>query len=425
MAQRRGKGEGSIRQRIDGRWEARIDCGWVNGKRVRKSIFGRTRRDVANKLPKALQQAQQGTPFADERQTVERYLTRWLEHMQTRIRSRTWAGYEATIRLHLVPQLGKTPLAKLTPGHVDAAFQQLQQNGTSANRIKYARTVLRAALNRARKWQLVSQNVAALVDPPRHRGKEIQPLTPEQARTLIDSVRDHRLGAIVSVATALGLRQGEALGVRWLDVDFDAGTLRVRQALERSGGDSAARRPLALERREIRKRIADTPKRSVERRALWEQLRANRAKWRKLRSEIKFVEPKSARSRRTIVMPAVVVSALRSHRKRQLEERLAIGKAWQDSGLVFVSPIGTPLDPRNVTRAFQAMLAAAPNVPRVRFHDLRHTAATLLLAQGVDPRTIMETLGHSQISLTMNTYSHVLPALQAAAAAKLDAILSR
>jgi integrase len=123
-------------------------------------------------------------------------------------------------------------------------------------------------------------------------------------------------------------------------------------------------------------------------------------------------------------MPQVVIRALKTHRTRQLEERLATGSAWEDTGLVFASPIGTPLDPRNVTRAFHAMLTTA-DVPRVRFHDLRHTAATLLLAQGVDPRTIMETLGHSQISLTLNTYSHVLPALQVEAAAKLDAILTR
>jgi integrase len=321
--------------------------------------------------------------------------------------------------------LGKVPLARLTPAHVETAFQRLQKTNTSASRIRYARNVLRAALNRARKWQIVAQNVAALVDPPRHQAREIQPLTPEQARSLIDSVRDHRLGAIVSVATALGLRQGEALGLRWQDVNFEAGTLSVRQALERSGGDSAARRPLAVERREIRKRIAQAPKRSAERRELRKQLEANRARWRKLRSGLRFVEPKSSRSRRTIRMPQIVTTALKSHRKRQLEERMALGKEWPDSGLVFTSPIGTPLDPRNVTREFQAMLAAAPNVPRVRFHDLRHTAATLLLAQGVDPRTIMETLGHSQISLTLNTYSHVLPALQADAAAKLDAILSR
>ena len=140
MQRRRGKGEGSIRKRTDGRWEARIDCGWIDGKRVRKSIFGRTRRAVADKLPKALQQAEQGTPFADERQTVERYLTRWLEHVQTRIRSRTWATYESSVRLHLVPTIGKVSLARLTPANVETVFQHLQQNGTSAIRIRYART---------------------------------------------------------------------------------------------------------------------------------------------------------------------------------------------------------------------------------------------------------------------------------------------
>jgi len=158
---------------------------------------------------------------------------------------------------------------------------------------------------------------------------------------------------------------------------------------------------------------------------LQQQINENRARWRELRSVIRFVEPKSARSRRTIRMPQIVVSALKAHRKRQLEKRMELGRAWEDSGLVFTSPTGTPLDPRNASREFHAMLTAAPDVPRIRFHDLWHTAATLLLAQGVDPRTIMETLGHSQISLTLNTYSHVLPALQHDAAAKIDAILSR
>jgi integrase len=125
-----------------------------------------------------------------------------------------------------------------------------------------------------------------------------------------------------------------------------------------------------------------------------------------------------------IRMPGVVVAALKAHRTRQLEDRLAAGGAWKDSGFVFTSPIGTALEPLNVTREFHVLLASA-GLPVIRFHDLRHTAATLLLAQGVDPRTIMETLGHSQISLTLNTYSHVLPALEADAAAKIDAILTR
>jgi len=143
-----------------------------------------------------------------------------------------------------------------------------------------------------------------------------------------------------------------------------------------------------------------------------------------VRTTLHVTEPKSARSRRTIKLRAVVASALKTHRTAQLEERLAAGKHWEDSGFVFTSPIGTAMEPRNVSREFTEMLAAA-NIPHVRFHDLRHTAATLALAQGVDPRTIMETLGHSQISLTLNTYAHVLPALQSAAADKMDAILKR
>jgi len=283
--------------------------------------------------------------------------------------------------------------------------------------------VLRAALGQARKWRLVADNVAALVDPPRHRTKEIQPLTPEQARTLIQHAKEHRLGALVSVGTAVGLRLGEALGLRWQDVELDAGVLSVRQALERSGGDGAARRALVIERRSLLARLKATTKRSPERKVRREELEAVRKRWRELRTTVHFVEPKSARSRRTIRLPQVVIGALKAHRTRQLEERLAAGGGWADSGLVFTTAEGTPLDARNVTREFQPMLKAA-GVPRVRFHDLRHTAATLLLSQGVDPRTIMETLGHSQISLTLNTYSHVLPALRLEAAAKLDAVFS-
>jgi integrase len=284
--------------------------------------------------------------------------------------------------------------------------------------------VLRAALNQARRWRAVADNVAALVEVPRHQTREIQPLTPEQARALLEAAKGHRLGGLVSVATALGLRMGEALGLRWVDVDFEAGTLRIRQALERSGGDSAARRRLIDKRRTLRKQFMAAPPRSVARRELRQELEALRTSWREVRTTLHTAEPKSSRSRRTIRMPAIVVTALKAHRHRQLEDRLAAGGEWVESGFVFTTSTGTALDARNVSRAFRALLLSA-QLPAVRFHDLRHTAATLLLAQGVDPRTIMETLGHSQISLTLNTYSHVLPALQADAAAKLDAILTR
>ncbi len=171
------------------------------------------------------------------------------------------------------------------------------------------------------------------------------------------------------------LRRGEALGLRWTDVDLDTSTLKVRTSLQRVDG------------------------------------------------RLQLVEPKTARSRRTIALPQSAIIALRHHRVRQLQERLLAGQRWHDTGMVFTTTIGTPLDPRNVYRHFQRALAEA-GLPQKRFHDLRHTCATLLLAQGVHPRGVMDILGHSQIALTMDTYSHVIPALQREAAGRMDALLA-
>jgi integrase len=269
----------------------------------------------------------------------------------------------------------------------------------------------------------VTQNVAELVDPPRAISREIQPLTPEQARCLLDSVAGQPLEGFVAVALGCGLRLGEALGLKWEDVNLTAGTLQVRRALQRFGGDSAKRRPLVAERKRLRRTLAETKDRA-ERRKLRAAIAELRSKIRAVKTSSQLVEPKSARSRRTIALPAVTLAALKSHRKRQLESRLAAGDGWQDTGHVFTSPIGTAADAHNLHKQFRAVLTAA-GLPLVRIHDLRHSCATLLLAQGVDPRTIMQTLGHSQVSLTLNTYAHVLPSLQRDAAAKLDAILSR
>jgi integrase len=191
---------------------------------------------------------------------------------------------------------------------------------------------------------------------------------------LLDAVRLHRLGALFTVALALGLRQGEALGLKWDAVDFQAGTLQVRAALQRVG-------------------------------KAWH-----------------LVEPKSERSRRVVALPRMAIVALRAHRVRQKKERLLAGSRWHEMGFVFTTRTGTPLAPRNLNRAFKGLLKRA-NLPDVRFHDLRHTAATFLLAQGVDARTIMETLGHSQISLTMNTYAHVLVEARQDAADRLGRVL--
>ena len=290
------------------------------------------------------------------------------------MRPLTYASYAQVIRLHINPGLGRIALQRLTPAEVQHWLKERQRFGAGPRTCQYARAILRSALAQAVRWGYITRNVAALVDSPRVPRHEIQPLSPDQARTLLFQAREHRLGALVTVALSLGLRLGEALGLRWEAVDLETATLHVRVALQR---------------------VARS----------WQ-----------------LVEPKSERSRRSIALPDVAVSALREHRVRQLEERLAAGSRWQENGFVFTSRTGTPLEPRNVTREFHGLLADA-GLPRFRFHDLRHTAATFLLAQGVDPRTIMETLGHSQISLTMNTYGHVLPSLQRDAARKMDRML--
>jgi integrase len=233
--------------------------------------------------------------------------------------------------------------------------------------------VLRRALGQAEKWGLVARNVAKLAQPPAYRRPQMQALDAAQANRLLAAASGHRLEPLFRVALALGLRQGELLGLPWREVDLDRRELRVTQALQ--GVDHA----------------------------------------------LILVPRKSERSRRVLPLPPFLVDALRAHRVRQIEERLAGGEHYHDSGLVFTSRTGAPLDERNVTRIFQRFLAAA-ELPLVRFHDLRHSCALLLLAQGVAPRVVMEILGHSQISITMDTYSHVMPALSQDAVERVAAL---
>jgi integrase len=236
--------------------------------------------------------------------------------------------------------------------------------------------VLRTALGLAVRWDMVSRNVARLVDRPRIQRKSIQPLSPYEARKFIRAIHGHRLEALFSVALALGLRQGEALGLRWQDVDFSEGTLRVNNQLQRIGG------------------------------------------------KLVLVPPKTEKSRRTLVMPTTTVDRLREHEKRQVTEKLLAGSNWQQTDLVFANRVGAPTQARRVIEQFHAALDQA-GIRRVRFHDLRHSCATLLLVQGVSPRVVMEVLGHSEIALTMNAYSHVVPELKREAAQKMEAILER
>ncbi len=376
MSHKRGRNEGSIFKRGDKRWCAVVDLGWENGKRKRKYLYGVTRAEVAEQLTKVLRDKAQGLPVALERQTVGHFLEDWLEQsVRPRVRPRTFESWRLIVRRHIVPALGSVPLQKLSPQNVRTLLNRKLADGLSAQTVRHIRTVLRRALGEAVKFGLIVRNSAALVDGPRIPHHEIHPLTPEEARRFLDAAKGERLEALYSVALAVGLRRGEALGLRWQDIDLDQRVLTVNQTVQRVSG------------------------------------------------KLRFLEPKTEHSRRTISIPDTVVAALRTHRIRQLEERLAAGPLWKDFGLVFATRIGTPLEPRNVHRDFKRILAKA-GVPNQRFHDLRHAAASLLLAQGVSPRVVMELLGHSRIGITMDTYSHVIPSLMREAADKMDQILA-
>ncbi len=374
---KRGQNEGSIHKRADGRWAAAISLGYKDGRRDRKYFYGRTRREVQEKLTAALRDQQRGLPIvADERLTVGQFLARWLEDVVKPARQPgTYENYAKDVRLHLTPALGRHPLAKLGPEHVQAMMRAKLVAGLSPRTVQGIRGTLRTALNRAVKWNLVARNVATLVDPPRGARVERATLTPDQARQLLDAAKGDRLEALYTVAVALGLRQGEALGLQWADIDLDPRTLRVRRSLSRYDG------------------------------------------------KLRFKEPKTAASRRVIDLPGATLAALRAHRVRQLEERLLAGAKWQEHDLVFPSRKGTPYEPSELREQWYKLLKRA-ELPHFRFHDLRHCCASLLLAQGVPARVVMEILGHTQISTTMDLYAHVMPAARREAADLMDRVLT-
>lgn len=379
MAGRRGHGEGSIYQReSDGKWCCVVDLGYVNGKRKRKAIYGKTRKEVSEKLKKVLREQQQGVPVVTERLTIARFLDRWLADVaQPTVRPKTYRSYADTVRLHIAPALGRNQLDRLRPQDVAALLAAKLASGLSPRSVRNIRTILGLALNHAVRWGLIARNVVTLTEPPKVERHEIVPFTPEEARRFLTVARGNRLYALYAVALTLGLRQGEALGLRWQDIDLDRGLIYVRKQLQRVDG------------------------------------------------ALTLVEPKTGRSRRTISLPAEVVDILGEHRRAQEAERAVADSRWRgdENDLAFASTVGTPLEPSNILKRYKAILARA-GLPPSRFHDLRHSCASLLLAQGVHPKVVQEILGHSQIGMTLDTYSHLLPNAQREAARSMNDLLA-
>jgi len=384
---RRGAGEGHIYQRKDGLWEASLSLGSTGGRRKRKSVYGKTRREVQTKLDAIRRDLSAGIAPTGDHLTVERYYEGWIEAVKPRLAPRTHARYGDLMRLHVMPTLGRIPLAKLQPADVERLLAQKlappkpPQRGRALHptTVGHVRTVIRRMLADAQRQGLVGRNVGALAQRPKVPQHQVEALEPETARLILEAVRDDRLGTLYTVALGTGLRLGEVQGLRWPDIDIDSGRLHVRQTVGRVSG------------------------------------------------KMTHGEPKTDKSRRTVQLPAFAIVALREQRRRQAEERLRAGPMWSKdpawAGLVFTTPIGTPPDPVGVTRRLQAILRDA-GLPKMRFHDLRHGFATLMLANGVDLATIANALGHTSIVLVGNLYGHVIERTKADAAARLDQLLT-
>ncbi|HEX2107738.1 MAG TPA: site-specific integrase [Rubrobacteraceae bacterium] len=374
--QRRANGEGGITKRKDGSYMARYTVQTAAG-RKRKVLYAQSYEEARKKLAEALADRDRGLNYDAGSLTLEAYLERWLEDsVRGSVKVTTHASYGSVVRNHVSPALGRTKLAGLTPAHVQRLYRAKLDEGLSPKTVKYIHTTLHRALKQAVRWGLVPRNVAAEVDPPKVLKPEITPLSPAQARALLEAAKGNRLEALYVLAVTTGMRRGEILGLGWEAVELEAGTVRVRRTLTLAKGGP------------------------------------------------RLTEPKTKGSRRSIRLTASAVGALERHQECQQAEGIALNGSWADRGLVFCTRRGTPIRRDNLHDKSWKPLLKRSGLPDTRFHDLRHTCATLLLTKGVHPKIVSEMLGHSSIAITLDTYSHVIPGMGEVAVTAMEDALS-
>lgn len=354
----------------------------ITGKRRQQRISASTVKELRREWLNLQQKVHSGTYVEPTKATTAEYLEQWLPAIKATIRPASYDRYKRVVTKQIIPALGTVPLAKLTPLQVQDWYAKLLASGRSATTVKLYHGILHRALDQAIKWQMLTRNVCDAVDVPRRTTPEMKTWTAAQARAFLQATASDELAAYWQLALYTGMRRGEMLALRWADVDFERGVVSVRRTLTR-GEDGLV-----------------------------------------------FGEPKSAAGRRSVAIPAAVVASLRAHRVKQLERRLALAAIWQDNDLIFERGDGTVLHSNNVTHAFPRLVrqlnATRPKdeqLPIIRLHDLRHTAATLMLANGEHPRIVQERLGHSDVSMTLNRYSHVTETMQRDAADRLARVL--
>jgi integrase len=357
------------------------------GKLKRIAFYGKTRQEVAEQLARSLSDMGRGTFVSPHKLTVGEWLDTWLEqYKKPSVRPATYNSYATIIRFHLRPSLGHIPLKDLRPDQVQRFYNDKREAGLSPRTVRYLHTIIHAALKQALKNQLLTRNVSEATTRPGGKTRKMRPLSLDELHQFLASVKDDPLFGAMFLEFGTGVRRGEILGLRWGDLDLDDGVFHVRQTL-------------------IRIRNHDA-------------IEGDR------KTRLIFQEPKTEPSRRTLPIPEEVIEALKRHKAQQAQERLLMGEVYEDHGLVFCQTNGRPIDPRNFTRHFERLLAQA-GLPKIRFHDGRHTFATLMLELGESPKTVQTMLGHTKIATTLDIYSHVSLDLEKKAAARLNAVLRR
>jgi integrase len=335
-----------------------------------------------NKLLVAVEQHNYTTPT---KASVKQYLTKeWLPAVKSTIRPSTYNSYVQHVECHIVPHIGAVKLQKLSGSQVNALYAKLAETGTkngkkglSSMTIHHVHACLHKACKDAVRWGHISRNPLDAADPPRKKGdgsKEMRTWTKEQLKTFLGAVADDRLSPLWHTIAMTGMRRGEAIGLRWSDVDLEGWRLAVRRAL----------------------------------------IPINR--------EVVVSEPKTAKGRRVIALDPGTVEVLKAQAARQLEEQTEFDEAWMETGLVFTAENGAALDPESVSRYWRQAIKKAM-LPAIRLHDLRHTHATLALQAGIHPKVVSERLGHATVSITLDTYSHAIPAMQEEAAALIAGLV--
>lgn len=375
---------GHIRKRGKSSWAVVLDMGRdADGKRRQKwhAVSG-NRKDAQRELARLLNDINIGAYVEPARMTVSEFLDRWLvDYAKPKVSPKTFERYQEMIDGHIRPALGAYLLPKLASLHIQAFYSRALasgrkdgRGGLSAQSVVHFHRVLHKALAQAVKWQLLARNPVDAVEPPRAERQEMRALDEHETASLLGHLGENRLYMPTLLAATTGLRRGEILGLRWESVDLTSATLAVVQSLEQT------------------------------------------------KDGLRFKSPKTHRSRRSIALPAMTVEALRVHKVAQAKERLALGPAWEEHGLVCPRPGGAPWAPDGFSTAFAAFVRRS-GMKSFRFHDLRHSHASHLLRAGVHPKIVSERLGHSSVGITLDTYSHVLPGMQQDAVRLIDIAL--